>query len=596
MRKLLLLLLLLSIPLAYSQGRLRVRGRGADVQVPLAPTNLLPADSSTDVVISETLSWDSSSGASSYDVYLDTTDGSTYVTNTTATSYNPTLDYSTTYYIKVCAKNANGQGCTSVQSFTTESLGSKTVLSNSDFTYVGAFTANVDGMNAPYQLGLTIRYVSGDLRLYTMQSAGSNRNHLFEMSVPALNQSAPFNSATLTNDYGDITSGNMVIQTAGGGTTYIYGLYWDPVDERIYWAYQNNYCVAVGCPQNACLGYSTLDDTTHTGTGIKAVSLPSQYTSKIAFGITPIPASFQANVSGYRLALGFGGITSGGATASIGPALLALSPADITSTSNQQPLSNVIPIVQHSGLRDPYDGSNFYAIRDADYYPWHAGWVPGTGGQTGWWGQNDFLRQSGIWIETDSRTGFLVLGSMSSNSGYNTNQSTILVSADTTGAVLSSPIPGLAAGDYLDFDSTSLPQGGRAVRITSVSGNPAVSITYDDGRGNPINFTPDVPGTAHRGQFYRDGTTGSTQAKHTAFVYAPADLAKGVSGEYDLDQVPWANSWDIQFPFLSYPLGGYNGGEPPYLVTGAAFDTSTNLLYVMLKNNPPIIAVYSITH
>ena len=99
-----------------------------------------PANAATGVAVAPTLTWAASSGADSYDVYLDTNPNpTTMVGNTSGTSFTVTsnLALNTTYYWKVIPKNSIGSasGCT-VNSFTTTST----------LTYCGplAFTFTVE--------------------------------------------------------------------------------------------------------------------------------------------------------------------------------------------------------------------------------------------------------------------------------------------------------------------------------------------------------------------------------------------------------------------------------------------------------------------
>lgn len=99
-----------------------------------------PANAATGVAVAPTLTWVASSGADSYDVYLDTNPNpTTMVGNTSGTSFTVTsnLALNTTYYWKVIPKNSIGSanGCT-VNSFTTTST----------LTYCGplAFTFTVE--------------------------------------------------------------------------------------------------------------------------------------------------------------------------------------------------------------------------------------------------------------------------------------------------------------------------------------------------------------------------------------------------------------------------------------------------------------------
>ena len=93
---------------------------------PECATLIAPADGTTGVAINTTLSWNSSANATSYDVYIGTTNPPPYATNVTATNYSPpTFLNNTTYYWKIIPKNASGEatGC-ETRNFTTVNNGS----------------------------------------------------------------------------------------------------------------------------------------------------------------------------------------------------------------------------------------------------------------------------------------------------------------------------------------------------------------------------------------------------------------------------------------------------------------------------------------
>ncbi len=87
------------------------------------PVLIAPANSATGVALAPTLSWNPSAGASSYDVYLGTTNPPPLFTNTTGTSYAPgavtPLAAGATYYWQVVAWFANVTASSTVWSFTT---------------------------------------------------------------------------------------------------------------------------------------------------------------------------------------------------------------------------------------------------------------------------------------------------------------------------------------------------------------------------------------------------------------------------------------------------------------------------------------------
>jgi hypothetical protein len=87
-----------------------------------------PANAATDVAINAIVTWNMAANATSYDVYFGTATNPVFVTNTTATSYNPMLAEETTYYWKVVAKNAAGFALNcETRSFTTGSTTGPTI-------------------------------------------------------------------------------------------------------------------------------------------------------------------------------------------------------------------------------------------------------------------------------------------------------------------------------------------------------------------------------------------------------------------------------------------------------------------------------------
>ncbi len=97
----------------------------APTTAPNCSTLTSPANAATGIAVAPALSWAASTGADSYDVYLDTNaNPTTLVGNSTTTNYtvSSNLALNTTYYWKVVPKNTVGAatGCT-VYSFTTTS-------------------------------------------------------------------------------------------------------------------------------------------------------------------------------------------------------------------------------------------------------------------------------------------------------------------------------------------------------------------------------------------------------------------------------------------------------------------------------------------
>jgi Bacterial lectin/Secretion system C-terminal sorting domain len=92
--------------------------------IPSCATALVPANGATAVSTCNPITWTApaSTGcntATSYDIYYGTSASPGLLTNTTATSYQPTMNFSTTYYYQIVPRNAAGPavGCP-VLSFT----------------------------------------------------------------------------------------------------------------------------------------------------------------------------------------------------------------------------------------------------------------------------------------------------------------------------------------------------------------------------------------------------------------------------------------------------------------------------------------------
>ena len=91
------------------------------VQAPSVPVSLSPASGATGLGTNVTLSWQTASGATSYDVYFGTSSNPpAFRTNVSGTSVTANkLTAGVTYYWRVVAKNAAGQTAGAVRTFTT---------------------------------------------------------------------------------------------------------------------------------------------------------------------------------------------------------------------------------------------------------------------------------------------------------------------------------------------------------------------------------------------------------------------------------------------------------------------------------------------
>jgi hypothetical protein len=87
---------------------------------PAAPVLVSPANGASSVLLAPSLTWNASTGATSYAVYFGTASTPPPATTTTNTSYTPgTLSEGTTYYWQIVAKNGSGTASSAIWSFTT---------------------------------------------------------------------------------------------------------------------------------------------------------------------------------------------------------------------------------------------------------------------------------------------------------------------------------------------------------------------------------------------------------------------------------------------------------------------------------------------
>ncbi|MFC2142027.1 hypothetical protein ACFLR7_03735, partial [Acidobacteriota bacterium] len=114
-----------------------------------------PTNIAADVALNTDLDWDDSVVADSYDVYFGTSSPPPFVTNVSSSSYDPGyLDYDTTYYWKVVAKNVCGETSGPEWSFSTAV---PTASQKSDFNGDGQddilWRNYADGRNAVWFMG-----------------------------------------------------------------------------------------------------------------------------------------------------------------------------------------------------------------------------------------------------------------------------------------------------------------------------------------------------------------------------------------------------------------------------------------------------------
>jgi hypothetical protein len=357
---------------------------------------------------------------------------------------------------------------------------SKQVLTQADFTYIGAFDLpTVPNTASDWGKGLAYRYVNGELHMF----AGTwNPQDVYEVRVPTPSKTS-IPVATLIRDWGDITHGKLIGE--------LLGLYWDETDKRLYWSSQNMYNTGSGDPAT---GYATLSDSGST-TAYGPWAFTGHDAKQAGACVIPIPQWFADQyLGGKRLAGGCGGPYSAATAgpASFGPALTAFNPPGTSGSS----ISST-NLVGYPFVADAY-GPPERAHRDTNYQgsgDWLA-WAPRNG--IGYWTDVDAIRQNAAWI------------------------------------------------DLLDK---------HGVIFTPVLGNGRI--------------------------WYQSSDVWGDAGSHAWFIYDPSDFVKVIQGqkqEWEIQPIEYL----VQYPGLSYPLPSFQGSVAS-MITGTAFDTTTNRLYVGVR-------------
>ncbi len=466
------------------------------------------------------------------------------------------------------------------------------LLQPSDFTIDGAF--ELPG-SCDFGGGLTGRYVSGNLRLYSTANDGT----LKEFSVPTLTSSQPWNTATETNNYGDIYGSVIAraVDDGGGGTqppptlhslTYARptGVYWDPVDSRMYWTTAVGYNIA---GDDCVIGYSTLNDGAHTGTGVLTCKFSSTYGGRFARGIVPIPSAFITSygLGARRMALGFGGALSIiSHQYSAGPALFAFTPLTAGTDPSEDYLNTTPTALVHYLTGTP----SYRAPRDASLACYQEFGDAFDGTTNYWnWGDGYPVGIGGIWVNGASKQGVVFFAPITSGVG-----SAVTVvntpSAPTHTVFYVDDASGFHVDDLIGVP-TDTTTGNASYkfcygRISGISGNQitwgSIKNAYTgaaDGTGIPINGSSLKTGT-----FYIGGGTVSTRYEPTLYMYAPSALG-GVAQGGSPNLTPYSmlrktlDGQPTTFP-------GVDVGASPPSCKGAWYDETTKKAYAMYYNLP----------
>ncbi|MEA2054595.1 MAG: Ig-like domain-containing protein [Candidatus Thermoplasmatota archaeon] len=140
---------------------------------PTLPDNPSPADGTTDAAVTADLSWqcsDSDGDSLTYDVYFGTTETPPKVSsNQTATTYDPTLQYSTAYYWRIAAWDEHGaKNISGLWHFTTRTPPQYTLSTSVSPSGGGSISLNPSG--GTYDAGTVVTAIANANSGYTFDN------------------------------------------------------------------------------------------------------------------------------------------------------------------------------------------------------------------------------------------------------------------------------------------------------------------------------------------------------------------------------------------------------------------------------------------
>ncbi len=275
----------------------------------------------------------------------------------------------------------------------------KTLLSQNDLTFLGGFqipSPDPCGGDTSWGRGMTIR--NGKILI---NSVGMD---ISEWTIPTTfgQTNSTFPNAIAVRCWGGATFARRYTVQYGMGSGFVQGIYWDSIDQRLYYGYGDTY--KANTNPDPSIGYETMNDTTGQTTSVDAWQVGDN--SKMTMGgVFAIPDWWSAqHAPGRRLAAGFGGYQSivAQGPASMGLALFAFNPSDLASTPSHGKVPSSTMVMY------PYSqGCSARMQRDTNYNTEFDNCNPVNGIGFHTWVDN--MPQSATWIDTPTKTGILVV-------------------------------------------------------------------------------------------------------------------------------------------------------------------------------------------
>jgi hypothetical protein len=279
--------------------------------------------------------------------------------------------------------------------------GSRTLLQQSDFTWLGAFKLPVsldNGADTRFGGSCTIRHIGG-----VPYYCGVAQGHVYRATIPTLSTGAygTYTESTIVKRYVDAFE-SIPFSGNGGSGPYIY---WDETDQKLYGCYEyDNYDNATGDDNSICRttlvegtgssGGSGVSDGEVGITGILRKSrdrsiarVPGWYASAYMSSVTHVTIA-----GGYRSIAGTGHV-------SMGPAIVGVNFSTFTANSSYggTPLVGYWPYASSSNStlgRMDMPATDYPRQQMIDSWP------------TGSWSWSDNAGL-GVWIDTGTKHGVL---------------------------------------------------------------------------------------------------------------------------------------------------------------------------------------------
>ena len=296
---------------------------------------------------------------------------------------------------------------------------SKRLLSQADIRYKGYYKVQRDGnynqlAELNYGQGFTHRYVSGQLRFLVFSFFGNvtgGGHHLIEFAAPA---SLGGTVTTRTNHWPDIMTGTGL----GTGNGVWMGLWYEQTQNRLWTTWAIDYPDDVMAQYTKSLVIRTLNDDGTVSNVAGPWGLTGVQQRRIYGGVIGLPQWFQDLYGVGPYAAGWGGYASRmGLGVSMGPTFYAI-PEPTTYPAGDIPTADFKTLMDHSSGTL---GADWYAAghptsfdrgvrnsdvkNDYDTPNWQSPAPDGLGRWT--WGDSNW--NTGTWIETSNRFGFITV-------------------------------------------------------------------------------------------------------------------------------------------------------------------------------------------